>query len=84
MIGTPIYCPAEILKGDKAIDPFLADLWALGITSYYVSYYQLPFGLNEMDCKTFEDVKEKITRALVFPDNPKRSNKIKEFLAKLL
>jgi serine/threonine protein kinase len=39
MIGTPIYTPAEILKGDKAIDPFLADLWALGITSYYVSYY---------------------------------------------
>ena len=41
--GTLMYCAPEILKQQQQICPFKADIWALGITFYYMATGKKPF-----------------------------------------
>ncbi|OHS97997.1 hypothetical protein TRFO_09175 [Tritrichomonas foetus] len=54
MCGTPFYCAPEIFS-KKPYDPFLSDVFALGVTVYQMYTGQLPF--------TVEQLKEMVSRS---------------------
>lgn len=54
--GTPLYCSPEVLD-QLPHDPFLAEMWAVGIITYQMFYIHLPFGAN---AESFEELSDEI------------------------
>lgn len=55
--GSIMYCAPEIVKNNKAcFDPFEADVYALGVTFFYMATGRLPFD----DCVNSEELKRSI------------------------
>lgn len=48
MRGTPYYCAPEIFNEGISYDPFLADIFALGVTSYQFFTGSLPFTEDQL------------------------------------
>ncbi|KAL4476389.1 hypothetical protein ABPG74_010122 [Tetrahymena malaccensis] len=49
MIGTPLLIAPEIIQNKKGlVDYFLADVWSIGVTFYYICAQRFPFEGNEI------------------------------------
>ena len=58
------------------------DIWALGVTTYILSYNKFPF---ESENDNIFELYEKISKAKIeFPEFPKRQKKLKHFIKKCL
>lgn len=67
MRGTPYYCAPEIFLEGMSYDPFLADIFALGVTAYQFFTGTLPFTEDQLRNGTIDEVEIKV----VFPGHEK-------------
>lgn len=67
MRGTPYYCAPEIFVEGNSYDPFLADIFALGVTAYQFFTGTLPFSEDELRNGKIDEVEIKV----IFPGHEK-------------
>ncbi|OHT15348.1 CAMK family protein kinase [Tritrichomonas foetus] len=62
--GTVIFMAPEIFSADK-FDPFMADIWAMGVTFYFIATKRIPWVTSSL-----EDTKKSIKAGMIqFPQN---------------
>ena len=77
--GTVYYMPPEIVNKQRYI-PFYSDIWSLGVLLYAMIFGDFPFRANKQE-KLFELINE---CNLIFPDDIKVSDKVKNLLSKII
>jgi len=79
IIGTEYYkCPA--IYQNKSYDPFLADLWSLGIFLYEIATGRVPYDADSREALKKVVAKRKIT----YPKKAKLSPCIKDLIDKMI
>lgn len=87
LVGTPVYSPLQILRGEKYSSK--CDVWSLGIIFYQMLFGKPPFidkydSKNEMNL-TFSTLIQKIwINQLEFPSSVKISKKVKNLIERML
>ena len=77
--GTVYYMPPEIVNKQRYM-PFYSDIWSLGVLLYAMIFGDFPFRANKQE-KLFELINE---CNLIFPDDIKVSDKVKNLLSKII
>jgi [calcium/calmodulin-dependent protein kinase] kinase len=79
IVGTPAFIAPEML-GDDGYDPYLADIWSLGICIFHMSTAKLPF----VGKTIFQIVAMAKRQGVRFPPNPELSVDLMDLLAAIL
>ena len=88
-VGTSFYMSPEILDETKNCikvkDASKIDLYSLGVTLYFLAFYDYPYNLKEINHKNYEGLKEAIKKnELKFPEKLKCSKMFLNFIKNLL
>ncbi|CAK61723.1 unnamed protein product (macronuclear) [Paramecium tetraurelia] len=78
LLGTPLYMTPQILEQSKFNSK--CDIWSLGIMFYEMLYGHTPWTANSQ-LSLLDQIKKK---PLVFPEQPKRQQIIKELISQML
>jgi len=79
MVGTPAFLAPEVLA-EAGYDPFIADIWSLGVCMYNMACARLPFTGKTV----FQIIAMARAQELHFPDVPELSDDFKDLLRKMM
>lgn len=79
IVGTPAFIAPEML-GDEGYDPYIADIWSLGICIFHMSTAKLPF----IGRTIFQIVAMAKRQGVRFPPNPELSVDLMDLMASIL
>ena len=79
IVGTPAFIAPEML-GDDGYDPYIADIWSLGICLFHMATAQLPF----VGKTIFQIIAMATRQGLRFPPLPDLSNGLRDLIRIIL
>lgn len=87
LVGTPVYSPLQILRGEKYSSK--CDIWSLGVIFYEMLFGKQPFvyqhdSKNELNLTFSTLIQEVWKNSLEFPKSVKISKKVKDLIGKML